>query len=448
MRSAARFGDRWTLVRFAPTCAPGPHRPSGKSPSRRPVVAAAVGAGVGAGLMYLLDPDRGRRRRALVRDQSVHYLHETADATGTAARDLRHRGVGLVAKSRRRLQLVPPGGEALADRVRAQLADLTRYPGAIEVEARKGIVTLAGPVLRQEADEVRRVVADLPGVAGVEDRLEIKEQASDLPPSAREQAQKLAGWQPKPELLQQRWAPGPRLLAGAAGGGLVCYGLARGNRSGLLVGIAGAAVLARAVTNLRLARLTGVGAGRRAVEVQKHLVLDAPVQAVWALWEDYESFPSFMTNVREVRKHQGGRSHWTVTGPLGTRLSWDAEETRRVPNELLAWKSLPGAAVQHAGVVRLEPVASDRTRVEVTLSYNPVAGAVGHAVVSILGADPRKRLDEDLLRMKTLLEKGRPPHDAAKRAGTVRRSAVPSRAQHTRPRRARPQGGRRSGRGG
>jgi uncharacterized membrane protein len=353
MRSAARFGDRWMLVRSAPTCSLGPRRPSGKSPSRRPVVAAAVGAGVGAGLMYLLDPDRGRRRRALVRDQSVHYLHETADATGTAARDLRHRGVGLVAKGRRRLQLVPPGGEALADRVRAELADLTRYPGAIGVEVREGIVTLAGPVLRQEADEVRRVVADLPGVSGIEDRLEIKEQADDLPPSAREQAQKLAGWQPRPELLQQRWAPGPRLLAGAAGGGLVCYGLARRSRSGLVVGVAGAAVLARAATNLRLARLTGVGAGRRAVEVQKHLTIDVPVQAVWALWEDYESFPRFMTNVREVRRSQGGRSHWTVTGPLGTRLSWDAEETRRVPNELLAWTSLPGAAGQHAGVVRL-----------------------------------------------------------------------------------------------
>jgi uncharacterized membrane protein len=384
-----------------------------ESPSRRPVLAAAAGAGVGAGLMYLLDPDRGRRRRALARDQTVHYLHETADATGTAARDLRHRGMGLIAQSRRRLQPVPPGGQALADRVRAELADLTRYPGAIEVEVRDGIVTLAGPVLRQEADQVRRMVADLPGVTGVEDRLEIKEQASDLPPSARQQAQ-AARWQPKPELLQQRWAPGPRLLAGAAGGGLICYGIARRGPSGLLAGVAGAAVLARAATNRRLARLTRVRAGRRAVEVQKHLVLDAPVQAVWALWEDYQSFPRFMANVREVRKHEGGRSHWTVAGPLGTRVSWDAEETRRVPNELLAWKSVSGAAVQHAGVVRLEPVAGDRTRIEVTLSYNPVAGAAGHAVASILGADPKKRLDEDLLRMKTLLEQGRPPHDAAK----------------------------------
>jgi hypothetical protein len=93
-------------------------------------------------------PGPDGRRQALVRDQTVHYLHETADATGTAARDLRHRGVGLVAKSRRRLQPVPPGGEALADRVRARLVEVTRYPAAIGVEVRDGIVTLAGPVLR------------------------------------------------------------------------------------------------------------------------------------------------------------------------------------------------------------------------------------------------------------------------------------------------------------
>jgi len=32
-------------------------------------------------------------------------------------------------------------------------------------------------------------------------------------------------------------------------------------------------------------------------------------------------------------------------------------------------------------------------------------GALGHAVAALLGADPKKQLDEDLLRLKSLLER-------------------------------------------
>lgn len=35
-----------------------------------------MGMVLGAGIMYLLDPDRGKRRRSLVRDQMVHAGHE------------------------------------------------------------------------------------------------------------------------------------------------------------------------------------------------------------------------------------------------------------------------------------------------------------------------------------------------------------------------------------
>jgi uncharacterized membrane protein len=52
---------------------------------------------------------------------------------------------------------------------------------------------------------------------------------------------------------------------------------------------------------------------------------------------------------------------------------------------------------------------------QVALSYNPVAGAAGHAAATVLGSNPKKQLDEDLLRMKSLLETGKEPHDAAVR---------------------------------
>lgn len=73
-----------------------------------PMVAVAFAAGValGAVLMYVLDPDRGRRRRALIRDQAVHVGHEFGDLGEDArgrATDLRNRAQGVVAETRRAL---------------------------------------------------------------------------------------------------------------------------------------------------------------------------------------------------------------------------------------------------------------------------------------------------------------------------------------------------------
>ncbi|HET9227654.1 MAG TPA: YtxH domain-containing protein [Thermoanaerobaculia bacterium] len=55
------------------------------------------GAGLGAGLMYLLDPDGGRRRRALTRDKCVPGLKVSGKALRKTSIRLRNRTRGLVA---------------------------------------------------------------------------------------------------------------------------------------------------------------------------------------------------------------------------------------------------------------------------------------------------------------------------------------------------------------
>jgi hypothetical protein len=61
--------------------------------------------GIGAIAMYYLDPASGKRRRALLRDQVVHAKHRISDYTEHKARDLRNRAQGLVARSRRKLDI-------------------------------------------------------------------------------------------------------------------------------------------------------------------------------------------------------------------------------------------------------------------------------------------------------------------------------------------------------
>jgi uncharacterized membrane protein len=38
------------------------------------------------------------------------------------------------------------------------------------------------------------------------------------------------------------------------------------------------------------------------------------------------------------------------------------------------------------------------------LTYNPVAGAVGHAIAAMLGAHPAHRMQQDLMRLKSYAE--------------------------------------------
>ncbi|HEX5633550.1 MAG TPA: SRPBCC family protein, partial [Gemmatimonadales bacterium] len=110
------------------------------------------------------------------------------------------------------------------------------------------------------------------------------------------------------------------------------------------------------------------------------------------------------------------RHHWVVDGPAHVPVEWDSEITERIEGEMMAWRSTAGSRVDNAGRVRFKPEGYG-TRVEVTLCYMPVGGVIGHAVARALGSDPRSRMDDDLMRFKTLIEGGGVPHDAAVRRG-------------------------------
>lgn len=206
---------------------------------------------------------------------------------------------------------------------------------------------------------------------------------------------------------------------------MALYGARRRDGVGSALGVAGLTLAARGMTNMSARRLTGVGAGRRSVDVRKTITIHAPVERVFEHFSQWENWPSWMTHVREVRRSGtvGGdeRTHWVVDGPAGVPVSWNAITTKFVPNEVIAWKSVEGEGIRHAGMVRFNPTDDgltddSMTTVDVQMSYNPPAGAIGHMVAGLLGRDPRHQMNDDLARLKTMIESGRPPHDAARPA--------------------------------
>jgi len=80
------------------------------------VVALVSGIALGAALMYYLDPDRGRRRRALVRDQAVHLQHEAEDAASGKAQDLSNHARGVVAETKGAVAEAKDAADALLNR--------------------------------------------------------------------------------------------------------------------------------------------------------------------------------------------------------------------------------------------------------------------------------------------------------------------------------------------
>lgn len=56
--------------------------------------------GMGACMMFWLDPMAGRRRRALARDKAVHFEHEAEDFADAKARHLRDKAQGFMHEAR------------------------------------------------------------------------------------------------------------------------------------------------------------------------------------------------------------------------------------------------------------------------------------------------------------------------------------------------------------
>ncbi len=358
------------------------------------LVGVGIGAAAGAGLMYLLDPGVGRRRRAALRQRTGKAGRRAAERAERRGTDLANRASGTAHGARRWFRRATPDDDKLEARVRSRLGHVVDRPGAITVHAHAGVITLEGDAPRAE---VRRLLAEVRRVAGVtrvENRLDFRDNPASRLGEGRE---------PREDLN-----PAQRAGLGAAGAALVGWGLARRDPVGGLLALVGGGLLAGALLTRRPLEALAKVRPRRGIYVEHGVDVDAPVDEVFRFWNSVENWPEFMPHLKEVRVRDDGRhSHWVAAAPLGLSASWDAELTVRRENELIGWRSLPGSIVDTAGTVRFEPVGDRRTRVTVRMTYGPPAGRLGHMIASIFGDDPQQALEDDLDRAKNVLERRR-----------------------------------------
>ncbi len=133
------------------------------------------GIGLGAGLMYLLDPAGGRQRRTLVRDKGTQAWSAGSGAVRKTSKHVGNRAKGLAAGVSSRLHQEDVPDEVIVARVRSKMGHYVAQPSLIGVVAEDGRVTLTGRVQASEAGPLLGAVQAVRGVKEIDDRLEVEE---------------------------------------------------------------------------------------------------------------------------------------------------------------------------------------------------------------------------------------------------------------------------------
>jgi uncharacterized membrane protein len=359
--------------------------------------------GVGAGIAYFFDPQQGDRRRALLRDKANSLVDRMDDSIYATVEDTRNKTRGVLSEWTAKLSNQDNPDWVLGERVRSALGRLTPHSRSVKVRADEGQIHLSGSILKEEKDAILKAASRTRGVREVIDELQVfysPEEMSAFQDASSSESQAVPAWG------QQNLSPATRLLSSVGGSLLTLYGLRRRGLAKPILSTAGLLLTARGMTNLDTNSLLGLGTGGNGIRVQKTVNINAPIDEVYRFWHNFENFPLFMDHVKEVLV-QNGLSTWKVAGPAGSSMEFQSHITRDVPNESIAWETIPDSQIHHTGVVRFEQNWDGGTRVTVQLTYMPPAGIVGHKVAELFGVDPRQAMQDDLTRLKALLEVNR-----------------------------------------
>jgi uncharacterized membrane protein len=206
------------------------------------------------------------------------------------------------------------------------------------------------------------------------------------------------------------------------GGALLLYALKRRSVGGLIPALLGAGLFYRAATgHSRLYKMLAINTANnrpQGITVHKAVTVNRPMDEVYRFWRHLENLPHFMEHLQSVQALDDRRSHWVVKTPPGITIEWDAEIMEDRPNQVIAWRTLPGSAVQHIGLVRFAPAPNGwGTEVVVMLKYDPPGGPAGEIFAHLLNVVTAQQIKEEIRRFKRMMEAGEVPTVAGQPAG-------------------------------
>lgn len=135
-------------------------------------------------------------------------------------------------------------------------------------------------------------------------------------------------------------------------------------------------------------------------DVEQTIHIDAPPEHVFDLFNDPETFVEIIGHLQDADR-DGDTVEWVAQGPLGVKLSGEAEIVEEERPSKLTWRSTSGA-LDVRGTARFA-ADGDGTALSYSLSYDVPGGGVAKAVAGAVG-DAEGEVTRTLARLKALAE--------------------------------------------
>jgi uncharacterized membrane protein len=143
------------------------------------------------------------------------------------------------------------------------------------------------------------------------------------------------------------------------------------------------------------------------VRIEKVVTINRTPEEVYEYWHNLENLPRFMEFLDSVKVTGERTSHWKAHGPAGMTTEWDAEVTEEIADRQIGWHSVGEAQLPNQGKVEFREAPGERgTEVKVSIDYFPPGGAAGKVAAKMLQGINAQQLEEDLKRLKQILETG------------------------------------------
>ncbi|WP_173196552.1 SRPBCC family protein [Geobacter sp. SVR] len=141
--------------------------------------------------------------------------------------------------------------------------------------------------------------------------------------------------------------------------------------------------------------------------VEKVVTINRQPREVYEYWHDFENLPRFMKHLELVRSTGATTSHWKARGPGDITVEWDAEMIEDRPGQRISWHSGENADIPNQGEVEFHQAPAGRgTELKVRIRYYPPGGMAGKAAATVAHQINAQQVEEDLRRLKQILETG------------------------------------------